>query len=129
MLIIAVVVVLLLFLLQVRSDQRVELSCLPGVPSPEMCWSRSVFGFNCPGCGLTRSLIYLAHGDWRSSLAMHRLGILMAVAIVAQLPYCAVGLYWKKDHPLGRRFATIFAWTLISLLIGNWLFEAIMGVA
>jgi hypothetical protein len=129
MLIIAVVVVVASFLLQVRSDQRVELSCLPGVPSPEMCWSRSIFGLKCPGCGLTRSLIYLAHGDWRSSLAMHRLGILMAVAIVAQLPYSAVGIYWKKDYPLGRRFATIFAWTLIALLIGNWLFETIMGVA
>ena len=57
---------------------------------------------------------------------MHRLGVLMAVAILAQIPYCASG-WSKKEYPLGPRFATIFAWTLIALLIGNWLFKVLAG--
>jgi hypothetical protein len=120
-------VVALALLLHVRSDQRVEFIALPGLPMPQMCWSRSLFGTKCPGCGLTRSVVYLAHGDWRASLAMHRLGIFMAAVILAQFPYCAVGLIWKKDYPLGRRFAAIFAWSLIALLIGNWLFDVLTG--
>ena len=58
-------------------------------------------------------------------MAMHRLGIVMAAAVLAQFPYCAVGLVWKKDYPLGHRFASIFAWCLIALLIGNWLFDVL----
>jgi len=123
MLAIACVVVVLSLLFQVRSDQRVEFSWLPGIPMPETCWSRSLFDVKCPGCGLTRSIVYLAHGDWQASWAMHRLGFLMALAILAQFPYCAVGLFYKKDYPLGHRFAFIFAWALILLLIGNWLFD------
>jgi hypothetical protein len=125
MLLIAVAVVVLAVLLHVRSDQRVEFRWLPGYPAPETCWSRSLFGMQCPGCGLTRSLIYLAHGDWRASLAMHRLGIVMALAILAQLPYCTVGILWKNDYPLGRRFATIVAWALVLLLMGNWLLDVL----
>jgi hypothetical protein len=34
-------------------------------------------------------------------------------------------LVCKKDYPLGRLFAAIFAWGLISLLIGNWLFDVL----
>jgi hypothetical protein len=125
MLVVCGLVVLLAFALQVRSDQRVEFAWLPGLPMPEMCWSRSLFGVRCPGCGLTRSVVYLAHGDWQASLGMHRIGIVMAVAILAQFPYSTAGLIWKKDYPLGRRFASAVAWGLIGLLIGNWLFEVI----
>jgi hypothetical protein len=127
MLIVACGVVVLSLLLHVRSDQRVEFTWLPNIPLPESCWTYSLFGTKCPGCGLTRSIVYLAHGDWQASLAIHRLGILMAVAILAQFPYCIAGLFWKKDYPLGHRFASIVAWTLIVLLIGNWLFEVLTG--
>ena len=33
----------------------------------------------------------------------------------------------EKGYPLGRRFATIFAWGLIALLVGNWLFDVLTG--
>jgi hypothetical protein len=129
LLVIACVVVVLSVLFRVRDDQRVEIRGLPGIPMPETCWSRSVFHVKCPGCGLTRSLVYLAHGDWRASWEMHRVGFVMALAILAQFPYCLVGLYCKKDYPLGRRFASLVAWTLIALLMGNWLFDVFTSAA
>ena len=112
-----------------RGDQRVEFRWLPGIPLPESCWSKAYFNIRCPGCGLTRSVVYLSQGDWRNSLAEHRIGFIMALAILAQFPYCGAGLYFKKDYPLGRRFASIFAYTLIALLIGNWFYDLLTGAA
>jgi hypothetical protein len=129
MLVVASIAVVLSLLFNVRDDQRVEIRWLPGIPMPEMCWSRSVFGVKCPGCGLTRSIVYLAHGDWRASWKMHRVGFAMALAILAQFPYCIVGLRYKKDYPLGHRFVSIVAWALIVLLIGNWLYDIFTSAA
>jgi hypothetical protein len=122
MLWLSVVVVVFSFLLDVPSDQAVELG---GVPLPGTCMSRTLFGCKCPGCGLTRSLVRLAHGDWVGALRLHRLGWLMAAAVLAQFPYRLVALWRKKDYPLGRTFPKLFGYALIALLIGNWLLELV----
>jgi hypothetical protein len=129
MLAVASVVVVLSVAFNVSDDQRVEVRGLPGIPLPETCWSRSVLGVKCPGCGLTRSIVYLAHGDWRGSWRMHRVGFVMALAILAQFPYSIVGLRYRKDYPLGHRFASVVAWTLILLLICNWLYDVCVSAS
>ena len=83
----AVVVVMLAFLLTVRSDQRVALRPLPRIVLPESCQSRIWFGMDCPGCGLTRSFVYLAAGNLTASYASHRVGWLLAIAVLGQIPY------------------------------------------
>lgn len=125
MLCVASAVVVLACLFEVHSDQRVALACLPGWPLPEMCLSRSAFGVSCPGCGLTRSFVYLAHGDWTASWTMHRLGWLLALAVVLQLPYRAWALCVKDKAPLGKAVPKFFGSLLIALLLVNWLMNAI----
>jgi hypothetical protein len=120
MLWVSVVVVVLSFLLECPSDQQVELH---GVPLPGTCMSQTLFGLRCPGCGLTRSLVFLAHGDLAGSLRLHRLGWLLAAAVLAQFPYRLAALWCKQDYPLGRTFPKLFGHALIVLLIGNWLLE------
>ncbi len=83
--------------------------------------SRQWFGLNCPGCGLTRSLIHLAHGDWQASMAMHRLGWMMAAAILLQFPYRISCLRHGHISPLGTRLPKWFGYTLICSLVANWL--------
>lgn len=124
MLIVATVVVILSVALQVRNDQRVELRICPGFPMPEMCITRQWFNCECPGCGLTRSFIFLAHGDWKTSLSMHRIGWLMALAIIAQFPYRWISLQIPAQArtPLWAKW---FGILLIVLLLGNWLFNLI----
>ena len=78
MLVVASLVVVLAFALDVRSDLRVVFRGFPSYPVPETCFAKTWLGIRCPGCGLTRSIIYLAQGDWEASLGMHRLGWLMA---------------------------------------------------
>lgn len=49
---------------------------------PVICPFRAVTGLPCPGCGLTRSWVYLMHGDIGSSLASNWFGPVLILAIV-----------------------------------------------
>lgn len=58
---------------------------LPGwnVPLPEVCSLRRATGAKCPGCGLTRSWIRLAHGQLAAAWRYHPAGpLLFGVALV-----------------------------------------------
>lgn len=114
-------IVLLSLLLVARADGRVAFGFLPRYPLPESCGSRLWFGVACPGCGLTRSLVHLAHGDWSKSLRAHRLGVLMAVVILLQFPYRLVCLARGGRAPFGTVWPRTFGAVLIAALIGNWL--------
>ena len=125
MLLISVVIVSLAFLLEVRTDQKVEFIFLPGWASPESCLSRGLWGVSCPGCGMTRSFVYLAQGSLAESIAVNRVGWLLAIATIVQIPYRSYLLY-RLSHgglpePVPPMFNLVFAWTLIVALIGNWL--------
>ncbi len=56
---------------------------------PVICPFRRLTGLPCPGCGLTRSWVYLAHGWWRESFLSHPFGAL-AVAVVLALAVAVV---------------------------------------
>jgi hypothetical protein len=117
----AMAVVGLAFLLDVRPDQRVAFSGFPHVPLPETCPSRRLLHFDCPGCGLTRSFIHLAHGNWRESWNVHRVGSFLALAVVLQIPYRLAALSSHSGLPLGTRAPRLFGMLLFVLLIVNWL--------
>jgi hypothetical protein len=60
---------------------------LPGLPCP----IHAALGIPCPGCGLSRAMASLLHGDWRTSLHTHAfapifLAALVMMAIVIILP-------------------------------------------
>ena len=99
MLIFSLTLVVLALLLQVRPDQRLALRWLTGAPLPDCCLSRAVFGVPCPLCGLGRSAVHLGHGDWWASLAAHRLGWLLVLAMLFQVPYHTAALIRKKARP------------------------------
>jgi hypothetical protein len=118
-------VVVLMFLLRVRGDQRVEFVFLPGTPLPETCYSRILFDVECPGCGLTRSFIYLAAGRVADSWSANRVGWLLLFAVLVQFPYRVMTLR-KLDRgqepPLARWHASFSAFLIVAL-IANWLLK------
>jgi hypothetical protein len=127
MLAIACAAGLLAFVLQELPDGRVSFRGLTRIPLPQTCFSRSWFGLKCPGCGLTRSIIHLAEGDWEASWRSHRLGILMALVIAFQIPYRLLALR-RLDCPLiGAHWQAVLAYALIALLLANWLVELAAG--
>jgi hypothetical protein len=124
---VACAVCALAFALQETPGGRVAVRGLPQIPLPQTCASRSLFGFKCPGCGLTRSVIHLAEGNWPASWRSHRLGGLMALVIVLQIPYRLLALQ-RPDRPLlPVRWQVWLSSALIALLIGNWLVDLVAG--
>ena len=51
---------------------------LPGWQCPLL----SVLGIPCPGCGLTRAIAALLHGDWHQGLTLHAFAPFMMLALV-----------------------------------------------
>jgi hypothetical protein len=125
MLVVALLVVILAFVLEVRPGGKVACCWLPDYPLPGTCLSHEWFGVNCPGCGLTRSIVWLAHGDWEASWHMHRVGGILALAILLQIPYRVLCLRRGGKPILGTVFPSFFGYVLIALLIGNWLFDVL----
>jgi hypothetical protein len=119
----------LAFALHELPDGRVALRGFPQVPLPQACASRSWFGVRCPGCGLTRSIIHLAEGDWWSSWHAHRLGGLMAVVIALQIPYRLLALRRPHRPLIAPRWQVVIGYALIVLLLGNWLLDLVLGRA
>jgi hypothetical protein len=125
----SVAVIVLACVLSVRGDQRVELGVLHGWPIPELCQSKALFGIDCPGCGLTRSFIYLAHGDVAASFHRHRLGWLVALIVVLQVPYRAWAIRSGSKAPLGTRLPWVGTWIVVLLLMANWIAKLIEQLA
>lgn len=117
---IALAAVGLSFALDILPDQRVALRGLPQYPLPPSCFSRTYFGVDCPGCGLTRSFILLAQGELWASVARHRLGWLLAVAVLLQIPYRIAKLCWPQAEVVPRHWPRAFSWLLLILLAANW---------
>ncbi|GGU20495.1 DUF2752 domain-containing protein [Nocardioides albus] len=49
---------------------------------PVICPFRALTGLPCPGCGLTRSWVYLMHGDVGSALASNWFGPVLILAVI-----------------------------------------------
>lgn len=128
MLLIAGAVAVFALIFQVRADDRVVVWALPDHPLPHSCPSYIWFGVKCPGCGLTRSIVELVHGHLVSSWRHHRLGWLMAAAILAQFPYRFLALRAGGKPPLGTWFPKMFGYVIILLLLANWAVEMLMAV-
>lgn len=121
MLTLSLFVILAAFSLRTLNTGKVQITWLPQLPIPELCGSRLWFDTSCPGCGLTRSFIALAEGDVSTSLQMNRIGWIMALALLAQIPYRIYMLNQPPRDVIDLAWPRWFGLFLIVLLIGNWL--------
>ena len=62
---------------------------LPGasLPLPDICTSKRVLGFDCPGCGLTRAFIAISHGQFQRAWQFNPASFLVYLLIVGQVPW------------------------------------------
>lgn len=55
----------------------------PHIPGHEItpCAVKHMLGIDCPGCGITRSVVALVHGELRESVDLNPMGIVAAVVM------------------------------------------------
>ena len=86
-------VLLLSWIMSIGDGRQVV---LPGVGVlPEICTLHTRFGVDCPGCGLTRSFIHLAHGNLRAAWTLNPIGLLLFVFVASQIPL-VLNLMWSQ---------------------------------
>jgi hypothetical protein len=85
---------------------------------PILCPFRLVTGLPCPGCGLTRSWVYLFHGQLAESLYYHPLGPIAAIAAILFV----LGVHkrfpdvwrWIQSPPVTKAIAAV--WIVVWIL-------------
>jgi len=89
---------------------------------PALCASRTYFNTDCPGCGLTRSFISLAHGKLDAALRLHRLAPALYLFFLLQVGFRLWSLLGKPSAVLERagRINHYLGWALIVALLSNW---------
>lgn len=60
---------------------------------PPLCLWKNLTGYDCLGCGLTRSFTYMGHARWLEAWQMHKAGPLLWLVVLAQVPW-RVRLLW-----------------------------------
>lgn len=92
------------------------------------CLSKTLLGLDCPGCGLTRSFVSLAHGRWEESWRFHRVGGPFFAALLFQFPWRARRLWRQRPYaPPMRRLAGAGGWMLLAALVLNWVWNLALG--
>jgi len=93
---------------------------------PIICPFRRLTGLPCPGCGLTRSWVYLAHGDWGAALAANPFGLVTVAGAMALLVLVV------RARTLGRPAPDINALLLrpwMLTLLGAWFAYGVVRMA
>jgi hypothetical protein len=90
------------------------------------CSVRHFLGFDCPGCGLTRSFAELAHLRIRESVDAHPLGVVIALWLLymwGRAAYASIAGRWprailtqqQRDWLLGAFVVALFLQWLVKL--------------
>ncbi|WP_340537717.1 DUF2752 domain-containing protein [Nocardioides sp. GXZ039] len=85
---------------------------------PILCPFRRLTGLPCPGCGLTRSWVYLAHGRWEDAFAAHPFGIVAVLAVVALVAVVVLARVRGRRPPNLNTLARL-RW--VQVILGAWL--------
>lgn len=81
-----------------------------GFRLPPLCPFHLSTGLDCPGCGITRALIFAFHGRFHDAYMMHIWGIPLALLILAQIPYRTTLIVLNRPSP-----------TLVPALVKPWI--------
>lgn len=76
---------------------------------PQLCTFRSLLGYDCPGCGMTRSFVYSARFRFADAWAIHPMGTVLAVYLAVSVPH----RLWRIGRwGVGRSSASTWRWEL-----------------
>ena len=82
-----------------------------------LCPFKMVTGFPCPGCGITKSLVYFYQGDLYKSLSYHLLGPFVIAFSLAAIIVLSFELITKRDFFNGIMYNKKLAYGLGFFLV------------
>jgi uncharacterized protein DUF2752 len=109
-------------LLSVRDRSQVVLP-LVGLPLPELCTMRRLLHIDCPGCGLTRCFISLAHGHLREAWSYNPAGLWLFLLMAIQIPYRGWQLWriGRGQREIALPWLTVVAFAVLAVaLLAQW---------
>jgi hypothetical protein len=99
---------------------------------PETCMSRRIFGVSCPGCGLTRSFVAVAHGNIRMGIEANIMGPILYLLCWLQIPYRIFRYFGGGSSLEGRprlgRAADLIIWILLIGLVFTWILRLAVDI-
>lgn len=113
----------------IQSGAGVLLLCLHLLPLPHdgnvggipaLCPLKTLTNIPCPGCGMTRSLVFSAHGDWSQAFSFHPLGPITYGALWLILASGVLPL-WRKPRAISQRTLIFAGSTFGATLLILWI--------
>lgn len=122
------IIVLLAIFMSTKGEVQVIVPII-NRPLPPLCTSKRVFNLDCPGCGLTRCFISLAHGDVARAWHYNPAGIWFFALVAIQIPYRAYQLWRIRSGrpPLYLGRTNWLLWVLLVLMLGQWIIKLSLG--
>ncbi|MBI4212382.1 MAG: DUF2752 domain-containing protein [Deltaproteobacteria bacterium] len=86
----------------------------------DLCVVKNFLGFDCPGCGLTRSVLAMFRGDLRESIALHPLGVVILVisllVVIERIQY----RFTHRSYVWGKRSSILIGYGFLVGLFVHW---------
>ncbi|MEZ5330513.1 MAG: DUF2752 domain-containing protein [Thermoanaerobaculia bacterium] len=99
---------------------------LPAGRENSWCIYRRTTGMPCPGCGMTRAVVDLAHGDLAAAVRAHPVAPLLAVEALVGWILWGAWAFGRLGPAPARRVETVALWHF-ALLVAVWLGRAATG--
>ena len=91
---------------------------------PAFCVWRQMLGINCPGCGLTRAFVALAHGQWKAAWNYNAAAPFFFALLLYQVPFRGMQLArLRQGRPIyahSSLLIALIAWTAVAALMLQW---------
>ena len=81
-----------------------------------VCQFHQLTGLNCPGCGMTRALYALVHGNFAVAIRDNARFVALLAALAVRGAWFGARLYRRR--PAGEFFPVKFLWPLLAVALG-----------
>lgn len=93
-----------------------------------LCPFKMMTGFPCPGCGITKSLVYFYQGDFYKSISYHILGPFVLLFSFISVVVLTIELFTKKEYFNAVLYNKKLAYTLGFFLLGYHVIRLVLFV-
>jgi hypothetical protein len=120
--------IILSAILGINNDGGVYMKFNKNIVIPNFCIIQQLTHFDCPSCGLTRSLISFSKFNFIEGVKYNPLGLIIYIILLFQIPYrIFLLLNTKNTFILRKRFNKEY-WALVFslILLINWMLKIII---